>query len=120
MRILAGAQEVTHATQGQDLAGSAVVAAALGIGAGVAVCRERRRQRRPITGDALEQATAAALAHTGGGQVTETEVDDEESNYEVEVTLETARRSTSSSIRTSTSSATDRGGRRRRQDDSDD
>ena len=33
-------------------------------------------------------ATEAALAETGGGQVTETEVDDEESKYEVEVTLD--------------------------------
>jgi uncharacterized membrane protein YkoI len=41
----------------------------------------------PITGPALEQAKAAALAHTGGGEVTETEVGDEESLYEVEVTL---------------------------------
>ena len=40
-----------------------------------------------ITGDALTKASAAALAHTGGGQVTETEVGDEESYYEVEVTL---------------------------------
>jgi hypothetical protein len=42
---------------------------------------------RPITGDALRRASAAALAHTGGGRVTETEVGDEESLYEVEVTL---------------------------------
>ena len=41
----------------------------------------------PITGDALRQASEAALAHTGGGTVTETEVGDEESLYEVEVTL---------------------------------
>jgi uncharacterized membrane protein YkoI len=41
----------------------------------------------PITGSALEQAKAAALAHTGQGKVTETEVGDEESYYEVEVTL---------------------------------
>ncbi len=40
-----------------------------------------------ITGDALEQAKAAALAHTDGGRVTGTEVGDEESYYEVEVTL---------------------------------
>ncbi len=39
-----------------------------------------------ITGSALQQATDAALAHTGGGTVTGTEVDDEESKYEVEVT----------------------------------
>jgi uncharacterized membrane protein YkoI len=35
----------------------------------------------------LEKAKAVALAHTGGGRVTETEVGDEESLYEVEVTL---------------------------------
>ncbi|HEY8000791.1 MAG: PepSY domain-containing protein [Vicinamibacteria bacterium] len=39
-----------------------------------------------ITGSALDQASAAALAHTGGGQVTGTEVGDEQSYYEVEVT----------------------------------
>lgn len=39
-----------------------------------------------IGGSALDQASAAALKHTGGGQVTETEVGDEESYYEVEVT----------------------------------
>jgi uncharacterized membrane protein YkoI len=41
---------------------------------------------KPITGAALEQASKAALAHTGGGEVTGTEVGDEESYYEVEVT----------------------------------
>ena len=42
----------------------------------------------PITGPALEQASEAALSHTGGGVVTDTEVGDEESLYEVEVTLD--------------------------------
>jgi hypothetical protein len=41
----------------------------------------------PITGDALTNATQAALAFTGGGTVTETEVGDEESYYQVEVTM---------------------------------
>jgi len=41
----------------------------------------------PIKGSALDKASAAALAHTGGGSVTETEVGDEESLYEVEVRL---------------------------------
>lgn len=41
----------------------------------------------PITGPALAKASQAALAHTGGGRVSETEVGDEESLYEVEVTL---------------------------------
>lgn len=40
---------------------------------------------KPITGGALDQAKAAALEQTGGGQVTATEVQDEEGYYEVEV-----------------------------------
>jgi uncharacterized membrane protein YkoI len=46
---------------------------------------------QPITGDALDQAEAAALAETGGGRVTGTEVGDEESYYEVEVTLDSGK-----------------------------
>ena len=41
-----------------------------------------------ITGTALADASAAALAFTGEGSVTGTEVGDEESYYEVEVTLD--------------------------------
>jgi uncharacterized membrane protein YkoI len=39
-----------------------------------------------ITGSALKKASSAALDHTNGGKVTGTEVGDEESYYEVEVT----------------------------------
>ena len=42
----------------------------------------------PITGSELDRASAAALEETGEGHVTETEVGDEESFYEVEVTLD--------------------------------
>jgi uncharacterized membrane protein YkoI len=41
---------------------------------------------KAIAGSALDRASAAALKATGGGRVTETEVGDEESYYEVEVT----------------------------------
>ena len=41
---------------------------------------------KAITGTALDRASAAALKATGGGTVTGTEVGDEESYYEVEVT----------------------------------
>ncbi len=41
---------------------------------------------KPIAGKALDRAGAAALDHTGGGRVSETEVGDEEGYYEVEVT----------------------------------
>jgi uncharacterized membrane protein YkoI len=42
----------------------------------------------PITGTDLDRASAAALAETGQGRVTGTEVGDEDSFYEVEVTLD--------------------------------
>lgn len=45
----------------------------------------------PIPGPDIERASAAAIAHLGGGRVTDTEVGDEESYYEVEVTLEDGR-----------------------------
>lgn len=41
----------------------------------------------PITGPNLEKASAVALDHLGDGRVTETEIEDEESYHEVEVTL---------------------------------
>jgi len=46
---------------------------------------------RPITGAALTQASSAALGHLGEGTVTETEEGDEDSYYEVEVTLDSGR-----------------------------
>jgi uncharacterized membrane protein YkoI len=67
-------------------AGLAVVGAG---GAGAAVAAGGGDDdEAPITGDDLDRATAAALEHTGEGRVTETEVGDEESLYEVEVTLD--------------------------------
>ena len=65
--------------------------AAIGAGAGVAVAGgedESEGPDVPITGADLDRASAAALAHTGEGRVTDTEVGDEESYYEVEVTLD--------------------------------
>ncbi len=40
----------------------------------------------PIPAAELVRASSAALAHTGGGRVTETEVGDEDGYYEVEIT----------------------------------
>jgi uncharacterized membrane protein YkoI len=74
------------------------VAAALVVGAGaasggaaIAAGGDDDGTDSPITGSALDHATAAALEHTGGGRVTGTEVGDEESYYEVEVTLDGGR-----------------------------
>ena len=42
----------------------------------------------PITGTALEKASAIALAYIGNGRVTDTEIEDEEGYYEIEITLD--------------------------------
>jgi hypothetical protein len=42
----------------------------------------------PLSGSALEQAEAAALEHTGGGTVIESEVGDDGAAYAVEVRLD--------------------------------
>jgi uncharacterized membrane protein YkoI len=65
---------------------AAVVAAGAGIAAAAGGGDAAEGPDTPITGGALQRATEAALAETGGGRVTGTEVGDEESYYEVEVT----------------------------------
>jgi uncharacterized membrane protein YkoI len=57
-----------------------------GTAAGIAIATSDENAT-PITGEALIKARAAALEHTGGGTVTETEVGDEDGYYEVEVTM---------------------------------
>jgi hypothetical protein len=73
------------------IAAGTLLAAGLAAGTGIAVAGGSDDADEgpdvPITGDALAQAEAAALAETGGGEVTETEAGDEESAYEVEVTM---------------------------------
>ena len=66
----------------------AVVAglAAGGVGVAVAGGAGGRDTDTPITGPDRQRASDAALQHMGGGRVTGTEVGDEESYYEVEVT----------------------------------
>ena len=66
---------------------TAIGAAAVAIGSGIATAQPDDGEGTPITGEALVKASQAALAFTGGGTVTATEVGDEESLYEVEVTL---------------------------------
>ena len=70
------------------IAASAAVVVAGTVGAAAAVSGDDDAQDRPIPASELERAEQAALEETGGGEVTGTEVDDEESKYEVEVTLE--------------------------------
>ena len=70
----------------------AVASVAIAAGSvGIAVAGGDDSETPIPPGTALDQATAAALAHTGGGTVTATEIGDEESQYEVEVTLADGR-----------------------------
>lgn len=72
----------------------AVVGAALALlavtAAGLAVAAAGDDEP-PLTGARLERATAAALEHTGGGAVVETEVSDDGAAYGVEVRLRSGR-----------------------------
>ena len=79
-------------TTARTVAGTAALAVALaGGGIAYAASTGGEDDSEPdvaVTGEALEQAGAAALAHTGEGSVTDSEVGDEEGYYEVEVTLD--------------------------------
>jgi uncharacterized membrane protein YkoI len=76
-------------TRTKYLASAAAIAAiAIGAGAVAAGATGGEEQDTPIPSADIDAASKAALAHTGQGRVTETEVGDEESYYEVEVTLD--------------------------------
>lgn len=78
-------------TKNKLIAGVTALAVAAG-GVGVAVAAGGEDQAEgpdvAISGDAVDKASAAALDATGEGSVSGTEVGDEESYYEVEVTLD--------------------------------
>jgi len=89
---------MTDKLRGLRIAIAAVVALAAG---GVAIAGAMGGERddgegaqadRPITGEALARARAAAREAVGGGRVTATEAGDEETAYEVEVTRPDGRR----------------------------
>jgi uncharacterized membrane protein YkoI len=64
-----------------------VVVALAAVAAGIALADGSGGDDKPLTGSSLERATAAALAHTSGGTVTETEVGDDGAAYGVEIRL---------------------------------
>ena len=75
------------------IAAGGIAALALAAGTGIAVAGgddddDGDEVDTPISEADLDRASTAALAHTGGGEVSDTEVGDEESYYEVEVTLD--------------------------------
>lgn len=69
------------------IVGGALVAALIGGGTAVAVGTVGDDDQ-PLTGSALERATAAALAHTGGGTVIESEVGDDGAAYGIEIRVD--------------------------------
>lgn len=68
------------------IAGIAAAVIAAATAGGIAIATDGDEQ--PLTGETYDRAVAAALAHTGGGEVTETEVGDDGAAYEVEVLLD--------------------------------
>jgi hypothetical protein len=74
---------------------AAIVAAVLLVGGGLAaaggVALATGGDDEELTGEARDRAVAAALAFTGGGTVTETEIGDDGAAFEVEVRLDDGR-----------------------------
>jgi len=72
------------------MGGAALAVVLIGGGTGVAIATTASDDQ-PLTGSALEKATVAALQHTGGGTVIETEVGDDGAAYGVEIRLDDGR-----------------------------
>ena len=66
----------------------ALVLALGAVSAGIAMATGVGDDDKPLTGSALDKASAAALEHTGGGTVVETEVGDDGAAYGVEIRLD--------------------------------
>ena len=77
-------------TKRRWIAGGAIAAVLVGGTTGLAIA-SAGDDDQPLTGSALDQASAAALEHTGGGTVIETEVGDDGAAYGVEVRLPDGR-----------------------------
>jgi hypothetical protein len=72
--------------------GAAVAVGALAATGGIAIASGvGGDDDKPLTGTTLAKASAAALAHTGGGTVVETEIGDDGAAYGVEVRLASGR-----------------------------
>jgi len=77
-------------TKRKWIAGGALALAVVGGTTGFAIA-SAGDDDQPLTGSALEKATAAALAHTGGGTVIESEAGDDGAAYGVEIRLDDGR-----------------------------
>jgi hypothetical protein len=70
------------------IGGALVAVAVIGGSVGGVVVATGGDDDEPLTGTTLEKASQAALEHTGGGTVVETEVGDDGAAYGVEVRLD--------------------------------
>jgi hypothetical protein len=68
------------------IVGGALALAVVAGGTGLAIA-SGGDDDRPLTGSELDKATAAALEHTGGGSVVETDVGEDGAAYGVEIRL---------------------------------
>jgi uncharacterized membrane protein YkoI len=68
------------------IAGGAIALAVIGAGTGSGIASSGDSEQ-PLTGSTLDHVARAALEHTGGGTVVETEVGDDGAAYGVEVRL---------------------------------
>jgi len=73
------------------IGGVLVAIAVIGGSVGGVVVATGGDDDEPLTGTTLDKATEAALEHTGGGTVVETEVGDDGAAYGVEVRLDDGR-----------------------------
>ena len=79
-------------TKGKRIVGGALVISMVAGGAGLAIAAGGDGDHdRPLTGPDLEHATKAALEHTGGGVVINSEVGDDGAAYSVEIRLDDGR-----------------------------
>ena len=77
-------------TKRKWIAGGALALAVVGGTTGFAIA-SAGDDDQPLTGSSLEKATAAALEHTGGGTVIESEAGDDGAAYGVEIRLDDGR-----------------------------
>ena len=70
---------------------AALAVVAVAVTGGIAIAAGVGDDDQPLTGTTLQKASTAALAHTGGGTVVESEVGDDGAAYDVEIRLRNGR-----------------------------
>jgi uncharacterized membrane protein YkoI len=82
------AQEGEAMNRRNRLIALAIAIVAIAAGTGIVIANGAADDDAPLVGTDLERATQAALAHTGGGTVVESEVGDDGAAYGIEIKLD--------------------------------